>query len=318
MDLLTNAVQAIQVGIEDYNTGAPARLLSAIRNIHAGILLLYKEALRRDSPPGSHDVLIKAKIVPARDAHGTVVFIGSGKKTVDTQQIRERFDALGITTDWKRLERIASARNDAEHYYLQVTQQALHGVIADAFLLIRSFVANELGDDPRKVLGEAAWQGMLNVSEVYAEERRHCQELMRKVDWVSGTLESGLEELACNACGSDLLRPTDPMPNKYRDDMYLQCSCCGETEDAQSFVPRAVRMALSASAYSAAKDGGESPYVSCPECGEEAYVMDEERCAQCGESVEHTCIRCGNEIPAEELDSSPLCGWCAHMSLKDD
>jgi hypothetical protein len=195
MDLLTNAVQAIQVGVEDYNTGAPARLLSAVRNIYAGILLLYKEVLRRESPPGSDDVLIKAKIVPARDADGNVVFIGSGKKTVDSQQIRERFDTLGIGTDWKRLERIAIARNDAEHYYPQVTQQALHGVIADAFLLARSFVANELDADPRVLLGEDTWQGTLNVSEVYAEEQRHCQELMGKVDWVSGALESGLQEL---------------------------------------------------------------------------------------------------------------------------
>src|ERR1700733_4238931 len=109
MDILTNAVQAIQVGVEDYNTGAPPRLLSAIRNIHAGILLLYKEALRRKSPPSSDSVLIKAKIVSARDAQGKVVFIGSGRKTVDSQQIRERFEGLGISTDWKRLETITSA-----------------------------------------------------------------------------------------------------------------------------------------------------------------------------------------------------------------
>jgi hypothetical protein len=318
MDLLTNAVQAIQVGVEDYNMNASPRLISAIRNIHSGILLLYKEALRRESPLGSDNVLIKAKIVPARGAQGEVIFVGGGKKTVDTQQIRERFDALGINTNWKLLERIASARNDAEHYYPQVTRRALHGVVADAFLLIRRFIADELDDDPRKLLGEATWQGMLKVSEVYAEEKRYCRELMSKVDWGSETLESGLQDLSCRACGSDLLRPIDPVPDTYADDMYLQCSCCGDLEEAQSFVSRAVKAALFADAYTAAKEGGETPYVSCPECGEEAYVMDEERCASCGGSVEHTCVRCGNDIPAEELDSSPLCGYCAHMSHKDD
>jgi hypothetical protein len=318
MDLLGNAVQAIQTGVEDYNTNAPARLLSAIRNIHAGILLLYKEALRRESPAGSDDVLIKAKIVPSRDAHDKVVFIGSGKKTVDTQQIRERFEGLEIATDWKRLERIASARNDAEHYYTQLTQQALHGVIADAFLLIRSFVANELDDDPRELLGDDTWLGMLNVSEVYAEEQRHCRTLLDGVDWVSETLASGIPELACSSCGSNLLRPAEPVPTKYRDDMKLQCNCCGEIEYAQSFVPRVIKASLSVDAFLAVKDGGETPYVSCPECGENAYVIREERCAACGESAEHTCIRCGNDIPPEELDSSPLCGWCDHMSNRDD
>ncbi len=318
MDLLTNAVQAIQVGVEDYNAGAPARLLSAIRNIHAGILLLYKEALRRDSPEGSGDVLIKARILPARDGAGRVVFVGDGKKTVDSQQIRERFEALGISTDWKRLHRIASARNDAEHYYPQITQQALHGVIADAFLIIRNFVSGELDADPRDLLGEDAWQGMLNVSDVYNEERSHCQRLMDGVDWVSGVLGAGVRELTCAACGAELLRPAEPVPGVYRDDMRLQCGCCGETESAQLFVPRAISLALSAEAYSAAKDGGETPYVSCPECGEDAYVVAEERCACCGESVEHTCARCGCEIPAEELDGSPLCAWCNHMTHKDD
>jgi DNA-directed RNA polymerase subunit RPC12/RpoP len=46
--------------------------------------------------------------------------------------------------------------------------------------------------------------------------------------------------------------------------------------------------------------------------------MEERRCAACGNEAEHTCVRCGNEIPAEEMSSSPLCGYCEHMSSKDD
>jgi hypothetical protein len=96
MDLLTNAIESIQVGVEDYQAGTRPRLLSAVRNIHAGILLLYKEALRRLSPKDSNDALMMAKILPTRDTHRKVVFVGVGKKTVDTQQIKERFEALGI------------------------------------------------------------------------------------------------------------------------------------------------------------------------------------------------------------------------------
>src|SRR5262245_27857245 len=102
MDLLENAVESIRLGVEDFQSGTHARLISAVRNIHAGILLLYKEALRRMSPEGSNEVLVKAKIVPSLDVDGDVLFVGTGKKTADTQQIRERFDALGIETDWKR------------------------------------------------------------------------------------------------------------------------------------------------------------------------------------------------------------------------
>jgi hypothetical protein len=313
VDLLTNAVQSIQLGVEDYGCNSHPRLLSAVRNIHAGILLLYKEALRRKSPAGSNDALIKAKIVPSLDANGNVVFIGSGKKTVDTQQIRERFAGLKIATDWTRLDSITEARNALEHYYPQLTQQALHGLLTDAFLIIRSFIAGELNDDPRTLLGDQTWQAMLHVSEVHAEERRECQARLDKIKWVSDALKEGLPELTCDQCGSDLLRPVN-----IDSEVQLKCSSCGKTEIPDSYVPKAIASALDSAAYMAVKDGGTTPYVMCPECGNETYVIDEQRCALCEHEAEHTCIRCSNEIPPEELDSSPLCSWCAHMSSKDD
>ena len=134
MDLLTNAVESIQVGIEDYLAATRPRLLSAVRNIHAGILLRYKEALRRESPEGSNDVLLMAKNLPSREPHRGVVIVGVGKKTVDTPQIKERFEGLGISTDWNRFERINEVRNDVEHLYPRLDQNSLAGLISDSFL----------------------------------------------------------------------------------------------------------------------------------------------------------------------------------------
>jgi hypothetical protein len=48
--ILKNAVQSIQIGLEDYRDTDARRLLSAVRNFQAGILLLCKEQLRRLSP----------------------------------------------------------------------------------------------------------------------------------------------------------------------------------------------------------------------------------------------------------------------------
>ncbi|HMF63086.1 MAG TPA: hypothetical protein VK608_03280 [Edaphobacter sp.] len=67
MDLLENAIQSIRVGVEDYLADSNARLLSAARNIHAGILLLFKEKLYRLSPDDSNSALIMSKIVPEMD-----------------------------------------------------------------------------------------------------------------------------------------------------------------------------------------------------------------------------------------------------------
>src|ERR1700688_4261036 len=90
MDLLTNAAESVQVGVEDYRIGTRPRLLSAVRNIHAGILLFYKEALRRESPQESNDVLLMAKISRSRDASRKLTFVGDGKKTVGVEKVRDR------------------------------------------------------------------------------------------------------------------------------------------------------------------------------------------------------------------------------------
>jgi predicted RNA-binding Zn-ribbon protein involved in translation (DUF1610 family) len=314
MDLITNAVESIQVGVEDYQSGTRPRLLSAVRNIHAGILLLYKEALRRESPKGSNDVLLMAKISPSRDANGKVMFVGEGRKTLDTQQIRARFEALGLRTDWKRFDQVNTVRNDVEHLYPGLDQKGLRGLISNSFLIVRDFIAEELHDDPRELLGEETWQAMLDVSEVHEKEKQECDRLLEEVKWVSDTLQKGVADLTCTACGSDLLRPIE----NTQGQIMLQCSSCGEDEQPESYVPKAIASALRYDAYLAIKEGGETAYVRCPECGEQTYVIEERRCALCEHEAEHICQRCGNEIPPEELDSSPFCGWCDYMMNKDD
>jgi len=316
MDLLENAINSIQVRVEDYGFGSASRLLSAARNIHAGILLLFKEALHRLSPPNSNDALIMSKIVPEADSGGNIFFVGAGRNTVTTAEIKERFKSLSIHADWGRFGKISRVRNEIEHLYPKLTQQALQGLIADSFLIVSQFVKQNLKEDPHDLLGEETWQAMLQVSEVYEVEKKHCEELLEQVDWGSNTLVEGLKELSCQQCGSQLLKPKEV--GKSYQDVLLTCSSCGAVEAFDSFIPRAIETALHFEAYLAVKEGGETPCVHCPECGEEAYVVEENRCASCGESVETTCIRCGGEIPPEELDSSPMCGWCAHMSSKDD
>jgi hypothetical protein len=60
--ILKNAVTSIQIGIEDYHSADERRSLSAVRNLTAGLLLLFKEKLRRLSPAGSDEVLIKKQL----------------------------------------------------------------------------------------------------------------------------------------------------------------------------------------------------------------------------------------------------------------
>jgi hypothetical protein len=201
MRLIDNAIESIRVGIDDYQTGGRARLLSGVRNIHAGILLLFKEKLRRISPRG---VLMMATIVPARNAKGDVVFVGKGRTTANVDQIRERFDALGISTDWKRFYKINDARNDVEHLYPQMDQKALQGLISNSFLIIRDFLSNELNRNPRRMLGETTWKVMLSVSEVYEAHARECDALVSQSELAirnceARHFENSLSQLRCRS-----------------------------------------------------------------------------------------------------------------------
>jgi len=317
MDLLTNAIESVRAGVEDYERGSHSRLLAAVRGIHAGILLLYKEALRRLSPAASDEALLKARIVPRRNAQGNVEFVGDGMKTVDVQQIKERFDSLDIATDWKRFDRITKVRNEIEHYYTKTSKKALEGLVSDAFIVVRNFITTELKEDPLKLLGDETWRSMLEVSEVYEAERAECEKSLAAVDWESDTLAEGVMDLTCPSCSGSLLRPTGDKGN-YGDSMALECRACGETSKAEDFVPRAVAAARRFDMYLVGDDGKEAPYVSCPECGKDTYIVDEWRCAFCGHEAERTCARCYASIPPEELLCSPYCGWCAHMMSKDD
>ena len=119
------------------------RILSAVRNLSSGALLLFKEKLRKLSPSDSDEVLLKQKIKPTKN-DADVVFVGCGKKTVDVQDIKERFSGLEIDVDWARVEKIIKARNDIEHYCTKESTGRLKELIANSFVIIRSFLASEL------------------------------------------------------------------------------------------------------------------------------------------------------------------------------
>lgn len=317
MDLLKNAIWSIQVGVSDYDNGDQARLHSAIRNIYAGVLLLYKEKLRRLSPNDSNDVLIRKRVRPVL-VDGKLTFEGRGEKTVDVQDIKERFKALKIKTDWDLLQNIQDARNDIEHYYTQLSQKSLYGFISEAFIIIKDFISDELDDDPHNLLGEETWRRMLDVHEVYIKEREECEDLLNSINWISDALNSGVLDIDCLHCGSDLLKPEIPSVNE--NEVTLFCIVCGEREERESFIPRAISKVLAGEKYMSVKDGAEIPYVICPGCAEEAYVVEEQRCALCGCEVDDSCERCGTTIPPEELISAPYCGWCDNQlqKLMDD
>ena len=313
MSIFQNAISSIEVALEDFSSGEKGRLLAAVRGLHSGILLLFKEKLHRLSPQGSNEVLIKQHILPRLGANGEVIFVGEGRKTVDVMQIKERFDSLGIQADWKRFEKMSRLRNDIEHYFTVSGRDTIRGLISDAFIIIRDFLANELKMDPKSAMRDAAWRTLLSVSEVFEREAADCRKRIESIDWESAELSDAILDVNCNSCGSKLVVPA----GATKDD-GLECRSCDEFELFEDCAERVLCSHLDWKNHVSLKDGAGEVLIRCPFCHRDGYVVEEEQCAICGESCRHTCDMCAGTVPSSELSDGNLCGYCDHMMSKDD
>ncbi len=315
--LLKNAISSIQIGIEDYESEDERRVLSAVRNLTAGILLLFKEKLSELSPVDSDEVLLKQRIKPVMDSEGNVSFVGNGKKTVDVFQIKERLNSLGIGLDWRRFEKVVAVRNDIEHYCSSESEARLKELLADCFLLIRNFITNHLHYEPVELLDNHAWGVLLKVSEVYRQELEECQKEFEQIKWCSETLEATAEDIRCSHCQSQLVKPTNP--ERESQILEFHCSSCGECFLFEDIVANLVADYYEVDNYLSVKDGGDPPIADCHECGFDTFVIAEDQCVRCGTSRIHSaCAICGEYLSTDEQDLNGLCGYHYHMAMKDD
>lgn len=312
MSLLQNAANSIRLGLEDFQSDDDDRLLSASRNFYAGILLLYKEKLRRLSPSDSKEVLLKVKIKPQLDLNGNLSFVGSGVKTVDFQDIEERFTDLGISVDWKRLKALRLVRNEIEHYFTAQSRDALRSVISSVFLLFREFARVHLQEEPIALVGQDAWRRIVDVAEVYERELARCHSLLREREWMTSALADAVTDASCPECGSSLL---EPIGDEQRNP-EVQCTSCGHSVHFEDFAVLAMNEHYDDHAH--IMDGGDPEVVDCPHCGANAFHMPSSECAACGESFSEECAVCGNSIAPDEYDGGSLCSYHQYVASKDD
>lgn len=309
MSILQNALDSIAIGLEDFESSDNRRIISATRNIFAGILLLFKHKLCELSPPGSDEALIKQKVLPTIDATGAVYWIGKGKKTVDVQNIEDRFESLGIAVDWKRLEKINKYRNDIEHYYSVLSHASVQQLVSDSFLIIRDFIADELEEDPKFLLGEDYWGILVDVNEVYEKEKKACDASLEQLQYFSNEILNAFKAFQCDECGSGLLETTS---TGRANEALFDCKACDKNFLYEEIANNAVEDYYAGDMYLAQTDGGELPIIDCPFCPDGIYVFSGGVCVACGDSAVHECTNCGIGIPPEEISDGSFCGYCAH------
>lgn len=281
MSLLRNALDSIQVGVEDYRLGTPPRMASAVRNFYAGVLLLLKEVLRRASPPGSNDALIWERIAFSRSPGGVVAFRGHGTKTVDVGAILERFGQLGLSLERSPLERLQTIRNQIEHHAASSTPQQVQAAIAATFRLVNHIIVEHLDEVPALILDADAWNAMLQEERLYEEQAERCGSSLARLTGVPMPAERLIESAYCPICSSELIEALEP---DYRPSSQFMCRGCGGLLDAEQLILFMI---------------SESSYGSRPDTLPRIEGAGLDRCGQCGVTTFDTshcvCLVCGYE-----------------------
>jgi hypothetical protein len=316
--ILENAVQSIQIGVEDYQSADQRRALSAVRNITAGVLLLFKEKLRQLSPPNSQDVLIKHRSRIYKAPDGAIQIIGVGKKTVDAQQIEERFTDLDVAVDWKRVRAIVDVRNEVEHHSTAISSTRLRELLFESFVVISDFIASQLGTEPVVLLGESTWSVILEQAQVYQAQLDECTAELEKIVWPSEIHESLAKHLRCNHCSSELIKPTNPEEQEPLSLEFI-CKACGSNAEYSEVVESAVTELYAGEAYVAIKEGGDPPTEDCFECGRDTFIVEMDMCVACDATRKYKkCGRCHTPLGVQDQMFEGLCGYCRHLLDKDD
>lgn len=318
--LLENAIVSIQLGLEDRAAKDSRRVISAVRNLYAGVLLLCKEVLRRLSPPESNDILIRTRKKAVKNPDGTVRFVGEGRQTIGRTEIEQTFKELQLNVDLSNLKRLAAIRNDIEHMHSGVGPALIQEAIADAMPIIHAIIVKELREDPGLLLGADAWDTLLEEATVFKQVQDACQTSFDQVDWGSEALGEAVNEFQCPHCTSTLIR-NENTAGKHRDEVQLVCSQCGETAETEEVFEDALERALELKAYEAMKDGGDRPLESCPECLRDTFIVDEDQCVNCDFSLEgRVCALCGEDLSVDDYRCSEgyYCSYHQYVLSKDD
>ena len=320
-EIFQNAINAIELGIEDYlmRDDDQRRLHSSVRNLFAGILLLFKSKLAQLSP-NDNEALLKEKVVPIIDSNGSLQWIGEGRRTVDFYDIKTRLTSLNISVDWKCLEELQKYRNNIEHYFdvNDTKASVIEELIAKSFVVIKDFIEKTMSVDPKACFSDSIWDTFLQAEANYGFDIKKKEEYFQQYNWFSNEIRDLFFEHKCSSCSSDYIRILQSQNgSKEAKDSVFECCVCGQKLSYEEFAREIIDDFLYS--YDIVIDLGRDLIGFCPSCLEESYWADGNICLLCGEEGPFYCSRCDVPVPIEELPEyaeSGLCGYCAHMAEK--
>lgn len=316
-----NAIDSIQLGIEDFqlvNKGDNRRIISAVRNIYAGILLLFKEKLYLESPAYDPELLIRKEICFKKDSFGNILIQGDGKKTVDYKEIKKRFNNLSVKVDWKILENIQEVRNDLEHYRTEKNGKQISKVISETFIILNSFITEYLEEAPSDLLGEETWKYIVNQADMYRTLQQIWYSQIEKLNLSNRIIKENIYHIHCPYCNFDLFSTIPDHENE--ENPPIECISCNR-EISSSLYRQLVIDYLTP--FPDHTDPDNQIFVQCPVCSKDTYLYDEDICLSCDQENLAICSSCGEKIEPYMLNGNGdnLCDDCNHLKHlmdKDD
>lgn len=313
--LFDNAINSIKLGIEDFQSNDERRPVSALRNFYAGVLLLGKECLVRAAPEADPMEIIASKFVPVPNEDGGVDHEPKGYRTIDLDELRQRFKQFNLAWPSGDIKSLQKLRNELEHFHSSAPTETIRQAIAGCFPLVEGFF-KFLGESPAETL-ESAWEVMLAEEAFFKKQKSDCDQSYSKLPW--GESLSNTDMLSCSDCGSSLIFQTDP-ENDDPSAIAGKCLACGSEYEAEQTVRMIVEAEHGVDDYILVKDGGEPTIHDCPECHQPTYVWDGETnvCYYCDEAVSGECSFCGDSLSVtnQSVDNGALCDYCAYRMDK--
>lgn len=183
--LFDNAKYSIQLGFEDYFSSHKdeRRLLSAVRNIHAGILLFLKWAIKKHTPNESNTLIIKQHSLEIKN--GEIIVAPKGNITIDRKQIIEVLKIINKPLELEQVEllkRIGSIRNDIEHHFTTYANNKLQEYIFDSFWLIKKLRGEYSKITDIDLFGESNYKKLMKHSDSYRRQVELCYEKWAQID----------------------------------------------------------------------------------------------------------------------------------------
>jgi len=334
--LKENALTSIRLGIEDFERtkqeprhgGDPTRALSAVRNLFAGILLLfkYKIAVSVDDPEQAPDLIFNPpEVLPQADGKGGIEWkpVGKFKKTtIDVATIRKRFEGFGIEVDWPVIEKMQECRNHLEHLHPANTLGEVAGFVADLFPVLREFMLKQLNEQPAELLA-SAWPVMLAHHKFFTDTLAKCGKAWDEA-CVPELMQPWLDQCQCEECGSPLLTPSQEdidsgstVEGQEKSFKYV-CVACGHSD---LIAPLLISVLNEAYDYDP-RDGGEPGVERCYCCRRSTFFIEEQHCLWCGAELDYKrCSLCEEPLKQDDQDNGGYCGYHSHLLdkvMRDD